>query len=163
MLPNIQTILYATDLEDHARPVFRYAVSLAERFGAKIVLLYAIEPLSPSAQSLVATVLPDGTPESLRMEGMKRVRQKIEERLRQFCKDELGMEPDDCKIVSDARVIEGRTATTILDQAKRISADVIVMGTRGRIGVSEMLLGSVAHKVIHQTTIPVLLIPLRSS
>jgi len=162
MLPNIQTILYATDLEDHARPVFRYAVSLAERYSAKIVLLYALEPLSPSAQSLVASVLPEGTSESLRVEGMERVRQRIEERLRQFCKDELGMEPDDCRVVSDARVIEGRTAATILDQAKRVSADVIVMGTHGRVGVSEMLLGSVAHRVIHQSTIPVLLIPLRS-
>ncbi len=162
MLPKIQTILYATDLEKHARPVFRYAVSLAERYTAKIVLLNVIEPLSPSAQSLVASVLPDGMPESLRKEGMQRVREKIEDRLKMFCKDELGMEPDDCRVIADARVIEGRIAATILSQAADVNADVIVMGTHGRTGVSEMFLGSVAHQVVHRSRLPVLLVPLES-
>ncbi len=162
MLPEIKKILYATDLEEHARPVFRYAVSLAERYEAKIVLLHVIEPLSPSAQSLVASVLPEGEVESLRDKGMQRVRENIEERLRKFCRDELGMDPSDCRIVDDARVVEGGTAATILNQARQVNADVIVMGTHGRAGVSEMLLGSVAHKVIHRSTTPVLLVPLRT-
>ncbi len=162
MLPEIKKILYATDLEEHARPVFRYAVSLAERYEATIVLLHVIEPLSPSAQSLVASVLPEGEVEALRTKGMARVRENIEERLRDFCKEELGMDPEDCRIVDDARVVEGRTAAVIIDQATRARADVIVMGTHGRTGMSEMLLGSVAHKVIHRSTTPVLLVPLRA-
>ncbi len=162
MLPTLKTILYATDLEPHARPVFRHAVSLAERYSATIVLLHVIEPLSPSAQSLVASVLPEGMPESLRQEGMQRVRDKIEGRLKQFCKDELGMEPDDCRVIADARVVEGRIASTILTQAADVKADVIVMGTHGRTGVSEMFLGSVAHQVVHRSRLPVLMVPLEA-
>jgi nucleotide-binding universal stress UspA family protein len=162
MLPNIQTIIYATDLEEHARPVFRHAVGLAERYSATIVLLHVIEPLSPSAQSLVASVLPEGMPESLRREGMERVRNKIEVRLNQFCEDELGMQPNDCRIIKDARVVEGRIAATILSQAADVNADVIVMGTHGRTGVSEMFLGSVAHQVVHRSRLPVFLVPLES-
>ncbi len=162
MLPKIQKILYATDLEEHARPVFRYAVSLAERYSATIVLLHVIEPLSPSAQSLVSSVLPEGMPESLRKEGMQRVRNKIEDRLKQFCKDELGMEPDDCRVIADARVAEGRIAASILAQAADVKAELIVMGTHGRTGVSELFLGSVAHQVVHRSRLPVLLVPLES-
>ncbi len=162
MLPKIQTILYATDLEEHARPVFRHAVSLAERYNGQIVLLHVIEPLSPSAQSLVASVLPEGMPASLRKEGMQRVRDTIEERLKLFCKDELGMEPNDCRVIADARVVEGRIAATILSQAADVNADLVVMGTHGRTGVSEMFLGSVAHQVVHRSRVPVLMVPLES-
>ncbi len=163
MLPNIRTILYATDLEAHARPVFRYAVSLAERYGAKIVLLHALEPLNPTAVNLVNNVLPEGTAESIRQHGIDQLRSTIEQRLRDFCKQELGMEPQDCRVVEDSRVREGFPAKVILAQAAETNADIIVMGTHGRAGVGELLLGSVARKVMHHSTIPVLMIPLQNS
>jgi nucleotide-binding universal stress UspA family protein len=45
----------------------------------------------------------------------------------------------------------------ILAAAKRLGADVIVMGTRGRSGFGKLLLGSVATAVMHDATIPVVL------
>lgn len=51
-----------------------------------------------------------------------------------------------------------RVADVIVDEAKRWSADLIVIGTHGRRGVSHLLLGSVAEKVVHIATVPVLLI-----
>lgn len=49
-------------------------------------------------------------------------------------------------------------ADVIVDEAKRWPADLIVIGTHGRRGVSHLLLGSVAEKVVHIATVPVLLI-----
>ncbi|MGD8721592.1 MAG: universal stress protein, partial [Desulfobacterales bacterium] len=49
MLPDIKIILYATDLSENARRAFGYAASLANRYGAKIIVLHVIEDFSPSA------------------------------------------------------------------------------------------------------------------
>ncbi len=48
MLPDIKRILYATDLSENARHAFGYAASLANRYGAKIIVLHVIEDFSPA-------------------------------------------------------------------------------------------------------------------
>lgn len=53
----------------------------------------------------------------------------------------------------------GRVADTIVDEAKRWRADLIVMGTHGRRGVKRMLLGSDAELVARHTPVPVMLVP----
>ena len=53
MLPAIKTILYATDLSQGSPYIFRYALTLARQHQAKIVVVHAIEPLTPFGQSLV--------------------------------------------------------------------------------------------------------------
>jgi nucleotide-binding universal stress UspA family protein len=50
----------------------------------------------------------------------------------------------------------GEASQGILDAAERTSADLIVMGTHGRRGVSRVLLGSVAEKVVRLSPVPVL-------
>jgi nucleotide-binding universal stress UspA family protein len=52
----------------------------------------------------------------------------------------------------------GPIAETIIATAKKIGADQIVMGTRGIGAVRQMLLGSVASKVVHLAEIPVTLV-----
>jgi nucleotide-binding universal stress UspA family protein len=51
----------------------------------------------------------------------------------------------------------GQPALAILDSAEEEGADLIAMSTAGRGGVSRMLLGSVADKVIRGSAVPVLL------
>jgi nucleotide-binding universal stress UspA family protein len=53
-------------------------------------------------------------------------------------------------------VIDGFPAPTILAQAKKVSADVIVIGAHRQTALGEALLGSTARKVLHGATIPVL-------
>ncbi len=52
----------------------------------------------------------------------------------------------------------GHAARYITEAAKEHGADVIVMGSRGRTDVAGMVLGSTAHKVIHLTDLPVLVV-----
>jgi len=56
-------------------------------------------------------------------------------------------------------VKEGDYAETILQTAKEIKADIIVMGTHSRKGLDKVLLGSVAENVLHHATIPLFIIP----
>ncbi len=47
----------------------------------------------------------------------------------------------------------------ILNTAKELGADIIVMGTHSRHGLDKFLMGSVAEKVLHKTTFPLYIIP----
>ena len=64
-------------------------------------------------------------------------------------------------IETTALLIQGQTAQCILKEAKRLGADLIIMGTHGRGAMFDLIVGSVSHAVIRDTFIPVLLVPLR--
>jgi nucleotide-binding universal stress UspA family protein len=66
-------------------------------------------------------------------------------------------------IDATALLVQGPTAKTILAEAERLNADLIVMGTHGHGAVFELLVGTISHAVLRESTIPVLLIPVRSS
>ena len=66
MIPEIKKILYATDLSDNARYAFGYAISLADRYDAKITVINVVEELSPFAQSMVEDIVGTERLESLR-------------------------------------------------------------------------------------------------
>ena len=56
-------------------------------------------------------------------------------------------------------VVEGDTTEAILDAAKNIKATLIVMGSHSRKWLEDIVVGSATSKVLHQTTIPLLIIP----
>jgi nucleotide-binding universal stress UspA family protein len=56
-------------------------------------------------------------------------------------------------------VEEGDFADSILKTAKEMHADVIVMGTHSRKWLENIVMGSVAEKVLHHSTLPVFIIP----
>ncbi|MEO6062275.1 MAG: universal stress protein [Thermoflexales bacterium] len=55
-------------------------------------------------------------------------------------------------------VMEGNVADALLNRIESIGADAVVMCTHGRGGLSRALLGSVADRVSHHTSVPVLLV-----
>lgn len=57
------------------------------------------------------------------------------------------------------RVMEGVFADSILEAAKSESADIIVMGSHGRGGLDKLIMGSVAEKVLHHSSVPLFIIP----
>ena len=56
----------------------------------------------------------------------------------------------------EALVREGYPATVIVDEAKSLPADLIVIGTHGLTGLKHMLLGSIAERVVQKAPCPVL-------
>jgi nucleotide-binding universal stress UspA family protein len=61
-------------------------------------------------------------------------------------------------IAFESMVRNGPTATTLLEAADDSGAEMIVMGSHGRTGVSHLFLGSVAEAVLHRAGIPVLIV-----
>ena len=58
-------------------------------------------------------------------------------------------------------VRRGDPAANIIDSAERSSSDLIVLATHGKSGIGAFWAGSVAPKVVTQTRIPLLLVPVR--
>ena len=69
---------------------------------------------------------------------------------------ELAAEYD---VTLDTALVEGRPAETIVEFVDKQAIDQIVMGSRGRSGVSRVLLGSVAGTVVQDSSVPVTVVP----
>jgi nucleotide-binding universal stress UspA family protein len=161
MLPKIKTILYASDLGEQTRPASRLAVSLAQQHGATIVMLHALEPVGSYGRALIETYVSSEDLEAVYQEGQQRVLEKMRSRLETFCAEELGDEEDMSAHVSKLLVKEGLPGEVIVDQAREIDADLIVVGThRGVGGLTRMLLGSTARYVTQHAGCPVLVVPI---
>lgn len=59
----------------------------------------------------------------------------------------------------DTMIVEGQTTTMIVKVAKKRNIDTIIIGSKGRTGVSRALLGSVAGTVIKNDSVPVTVVP----
>jgi nucleotide-binding universal stress UspA family protein len=62
-------------------------------------------------------------------------------------------------VKTDTLFAEGRPSSCILQEAQRVTADLVVMGTHGVGGFERLVLGSVAEKVLRTATCPVLTVP----
>jgi nucleotide-binding universal stress UspA family protein len=137
-------ILVATDFSDTADAAFDYAVELAKQLGAKVTALHAYElPVYgfPNG-ALVASV-----------EMTTRIMTAAQEALDAACKARANRGVEISPIVR-----QGVTWEEVHRVAEEIDADLIVIGTHGRKGLSRALLGSVAEKIIRTATRPVLTI-----
>ncbi|WP_305044435.1 universal stress protein [Geoalkalibacter sp.] len=158
MLPEIKTILYATDLGAGAPHVFRYALAEAEKHDARIVVLHALEPLSSFGQQLVELHISHEQSEQIHRQAREHARKKIEERVRRLCDKEVCHAPSGAALVKEIRVVEGNPAVEIIEQARAVKADLIIMGTHRHTVLGDAVLGHTANKVMHRAEIPVLLV-----
>lgn len=153
-------ILYASDIDKGSRPAFRAAINLCGQNESEITFLHIIEPLSSSAQNLIKNLVDTKEIEGIYQQSLVNLKTKIEKRIGRFFEEEV--EFHDClntnKVVS--RIEEGVTWETIIKVANEIEADVIVMGTRTHSSVGQFFTGSTANKVMLNSKIPLLIIPL---
>ena len=73
MIPEINKILYATDLSENARYAFGYAASLANRYDAGLAILHVLEEISPSTGNLAVSILGQEKWDELRNSNEKEV------------------------------------------------------------------------------------------
>ncbi|MCU7800631.1 MAG: universal stress protein [gamma proteobacterium symbiont of Lucinoma myriamae] len=160
MKPTIKTILYATDMGNHMRPVFRYAIEIARKHEAKIVMLHVIEPLSSGVVATIDVYMPEFNAQEVLRDGMKKTLVEMQQRLNNFCEDEKIKEPLDCEVISKVKVVSGHSAESIVNQAEKLGADLIVVWAHTNPSISANFLGSTARKVTLMSKIPVLVVPM---
>ncbi|MDX1593996.1 MAG: universal stress protein [Gammaproteobacteria bacterium] len=160
MLPKFEKILYASDLGDRTRPASRAAVSLAQQYGATIVMCHALEPVGAYGRALIENYISHEDLEAAYRDGQKRVLETMRERLKRFCEEELAGTADMSAHVSSLVVKEGPPGEVIVDEAAKHEVDLIVVGThRGTSGLKRMLIGSTARYVTQHAACPVFVVP----
>lgn len=151
----IKSILYASDLTPRSPAVFRHAVGLAGKFGAK---LHAITVSLPAIGLPYMDFISEEKFDQIKAAGHNKDEELLRKRISVFSEAHPEMNVD--AVLTSVRAIEGDPAKCILDMAKHVLADVIVMGSRGHTAIGELILGSVAHKVTMKADIPVILVPI---
>ena len=157
-VPKISTILYATDLGEHTRPVFRQAVGQANAHQASIVMIHVVEPLSETARAVISAYLPESSLEMMQEEGMKNILATMKDRIRKFYNEECRGEPNSIP-VKEMVVVAGRTSEQILTAAENFHADLIVMGQSAKKIMGSKVMGSSARRVARLTKVPVMIVP----
>ena len=157
MIPQIKKILYATDLSKNSSYAFLYAADLAKRENAKIVVLYAVEPIPAYAEVYAAV------PMDVQRRQLDGIVKQMQEKLQSFCRRaETEIGPPCVELVTKILVPLGHPPEEILNAADKEECDVIVIGTHGKGFLAHTFLGSVSSSVLHRTRKPVFIIPLPS-
>ena len=159
MLPEINNILYASDMGKASRPAFLRAAGEAVQHDAKITYLHVMEPMNRSTETMIESYLSEEVLASLRDKGLDALKAKMTERVDKVIREEL----TDIVLphgTPDCHIESGRPNEVILKVAKEINADLIVMGTRTHSSIGKMLMGSTAQKVLQESDIPVMVVPL---
>ncbi len=158
--PDINTILYATDLGEQTRPVFRMAVSQARRYDARILMVHVVPPLGSSALSIVDSYLSREDADKIHQEGMKNLLETMKERLKRFKEEEIEAYNINRVPVTEIIVVSGSYPShEILRVAKEHGADMIVMGKSTHSFFHTDVMGTTARRVSRYSDIPVLLVP----
>ncbi|HSD11658.1 MAG TPA: universal stress protein [Candidatus Binatia bacterium] len=142
----IRRILAPTDFSDISDRCVEQAVVLARALGSEIVLLHAVEPVVLAGDLFGASAVVNVMDEIQRA-----ARQGLALRVKRLQK-KRGIR---CRSV----LVNGTAAAVIVDAAARLRADLIMMATHGRSGLSHLFLGSVAERVVRTSRCPVLTVP----
>ena len=160
MMPEIQKILYTTDLSDNSAYAFRYAINSAKRHDAKIIILHVLEGLPSSTEAMMKSYLNEEQQKKILDETTTHVLDRIRKRLKVFCHKELKNDPETVNRVESIEVCQGYPADEILKKVDELECDAIVMGTHGKGIIRDTYLGSMTKKVLRRVRKPVYIIPL---
>lgn len=141
----INTVLVATDFSDAAAKAMETAIDLARHFEAELIVVHAYNVEIPIASPMMAGgyVLPTKFFEQIAEQAHLQV-EAVAEEITERGVSAIGV------------ALDVPPALAIIEEAKRRSADMIVMGTRGLTGLKHVALGSVADKVVRMAPCPVL-------
>jgi nucleotide-binding universal stress UspA family protein len=160
MIPQIKKILYATDLSKNSVYAYRYAMSMAEKYHAEIIILHVIEPIPPQARHYINIYVDESKWEEKIKTEQEMAVEQIKKRLQEFCKKESQNDPRCLLLVSKILVQPGHPVEEILKAAEDEACEVIILGTHGKGFLRQTFLGSVARSVLDRSRKPVFIIPL---
>ncbi|WP_430734800.1 universal stress protein [Halodesulfovibrio aestuarii] len=140
----IKNILVPVDIMEDNAFFVEYAKLMAEQFNAKITLLYA----RPLLDRFYDVYLTDEIIEQIKEASKQRALQELEK----IAKEQL----DGIDVFIKLR--RGQPQDLILEMTESTEFDMVVMGKHCRRGVERVLFGSVANRVIKQSSAPVLII-----
>jgi len=136
----LERILVPVDFSDCSLDALGYAAVVAQQAKASLMLLHVLEPVSYGLDFTL---------------GQSRARRlEVETWTKRL--EELASSHQHPNMQVESRLRGGFPADSILDSAKTLPCDLIVMGTHGRRGISHTISGSVAEAVLRKSHCPVI-------
>jgi universal stress protein A len=138
----LKQILVPLDFSECSKKALQYAVPFARQFGASLSLLYVVQPYYPVSDMVPMDV------------------DLLEERMRETSEAELtavknSLDPD---LKAGALIRVGNPHLEIVRAAQELEADLIILSTHGRTGLSHVLMGSTTERVVRHANCPVLVL-----
>lgn len=137
---SFKEVVVATDFSEVARAATAWAVEIARAHGARLTLAHAVRLPAPFPDYL-------GSKSDFTSNLREAARAKLEEEVSR-------LETDGCEV--ETRLLVGAASESVLETAEELSADLVVIGTRGLSGLPHLLLGSTAERVVQNARCPVL-------
>lgn len=139
----LRNILCPIDHSKHSESALKYAIASALKDKAKLYLMHVLDSRKSEEAEGVSELL------SIDEKGLSDLKDKLEKSVPEEIRAEIKCE---------ALVCPGIPFDEIVRVAKDKSIDLIVMGTHGRRGLSHVMLGSIAEKVIRDAPCPVMIV-----
>jgi nucleotide-binding universal stress UspA family protein len=137
-------ICCAVDFADPSRVAMRQAADVARRFEAELTVVHVLVPPPAGASDVLVSSRGLAAVEAERAQEMLAAwRADAERRAGRTVR---------------SRVLWGDPAAEIVRHARDERCDLLVVGTHGRTGVARLFLGSVAERVVRQSSCPVLVV-----
>jgi nucleotide-binding universal stress UspA family protein len=136
-----ENILVAVDGSKHSDAAFDVAMDISQKYGSQVFVLHVFQGGTGSG-----TLVSPGFEDDMRAIGQRILNSyeaKVKERRLQNVRMLLQM---------------GDAAQRIMETASEIKCGLVLIGSRGRGGFKELLLGSVSHKVTNHASCPVLVV-----
>lgn len=136
------SIVVGSDGSDQARLAMMQAADEAHRRGVKLTLVNALAPYTGAL---------NWVPAAVDFEALYREIADLQRRAAEWIH---GFFPD---LEIEFKLIDGSPVQVLVEAGKE--ADLVVVGTRGRGGIAGMILGSTSQGVLHNTQVPVMIVP----
>jgi nucleotide-binding universal stress UspA family protein len=141
----IEKILCPVDFSEYSHKAYEYAQSLAQHYGARLLLQHVVQPLTFTYPYYA---FPDAINEVF-----WNLENSADQKLSELISTHQG---DGCEV--QRFVHKGTMPDCVLAFAENQGADLIVMGTHGRHGFDHLTMGSVTEKVLRKAHCPVLVV-----
>lgn len=139
----VKRILVPIDFSECSKQALRYALPMAKERGATLTLLYVVAPVYGVGEY--------GAVDSTALEA--RMRSAADQELAKLIEEEVHGEVPALSVVR-----LGAPASEVVEAARELPADLIVLATHGRTGLKHVLIGSVAEHVVRRAPCPVLVV-----
>lgn len=135
----LKEILVPVDFTECTEKALAYAVPLARQFGATVTLLHVLEHAFVPATEFGMLVDVDVSKDVLRE--LEQIRDRVAQQVK-------------CRLL----MRQGGAELEIINAAKEMECDLIILGTHGRTGLDRLLLGSTAEKVVRKAGCPIFVV-----
>jgi nucleotide-binding universal stress UspA family protein len=148
---DLQTIVVATDFSAASEAATTYAFQLARTLEARLYLLHVVpetdvELMTALRGHLQSHITPETLVETYYTDAEKRLAELVDS-------------ANAADVVQERLIVTGGPAEEIVSWAASKNAQIIIVGTHGRSGITRFLLGSVAERVLHLARCAVLVVP----